>query len=36
MNKQPRWSAGLAGLAATAIIASSTALAEVKLRIQSA
>ena len=36
MNKQPRWSAGLAGLAATAIIASSTALAEVKLRIQAA
>ena len=36
MNKQLRWSAGLAGLAATAIIASSAALAEVKLRIQAA
>jgi TRAP-type mannitol/chloroaromatic compound transport system substrate-binding protein len=36
MHKPTRWSAGLAGLAATAIFASSTALAEVKLRIQAA
>jgi TRAP-type mannitol/chloroaromatic compound transport system substrate-binding protein len=36
MHKPTRWSAGLAGLAATAIIASSAALAEVKLRIQAA
>ena len=36
MHKPTLWSAGLAGLAATAIIASSTALAEVKLRIQAA
>jgi TRAP-type mannitol/chloroaromatic compound transport system substrate-binding protein len=36
MHKPIWWSAGLAGLAATAIIASSAALAEVKLRIQAA
>jgi TRAP-type mannitol/chloroaromatic compound transport system substrate-binding protein len=36
MHKPTWWSAGLAGLAATAIIASSAALAEVKLRIQAA
>jgi TRAP-type mannitol/chloroaromatic compound transport system substrate-binding protein len=36
MHKTTWWSAGLAGLAATAIIASSAALAEVKLRIQAA
>ena len=36
MHKPTRWSAGLAGLAATAIFASSAALAEVKLRIQAA
>ena len=36
MHKPTWWSAGLAGLAATAMIASSAALAEVKLRIQAA
>jgi TRAP-type mannitol/chloroaromatic compound transport system substrate-binding protein len=36
MHKPTLWSAGLAGLAATAVIASSAALAEVKLRIQAA
>jgi TRAP-type mannitol/chloroaromatic compound transport system substrate-binding protein len=36
MHKTTWWSAGLAGLVATAMIASSTALAEVKLRIQAA
>ena len=36
MHKPTWWTAGLAGLAATAMIASSAALAEVKLRIQAA
>ena len=36
MHKPTSWSAGLAGLAATAVIASSAALAETKLRIQAA
>ena len=36
MHKPTWWTAGLAGLAATAIFASSAALAEVKLRIQAA
>ena len=35
MHKPIRWSAGLASLAATAMIASSTALAETKIRVQS-
>ncbi len=35
MHKQTRWTAGLAGLAATAMIASSAALAETKIRVQS-
>ena len=35
MHKPTRWSAGLAGLAATAMIASSAALAETKIRVQS-
>ena len=35
MFKPTWWRAGLAGLAATAVIASSAALAEVKIRVQS-
>ena len=35
MYIQPRWTAGLAGLAATAMIASSVALAETRIRVQS-
>ena len=34
MFKPTKWSAGLAGLAATAMIASSAALAETKIRVQ--
>ena len=36
MHKQHRWNAGLAGLAATAMIASSAAVAETKISIQAA